>query len=282
MSKTPRAGSKAWEEQLRQDPAYVRETILQLAQEAKGGSKLAIERLLDWLKRYPDMRSLVRSLDDLSIKVERVWIERLSGTDALTKKALEDELAAMKAELLGANSSVTDRMLASTVLVAHLGFQHAALAAAISTDKLEVRSVRARLLSVVGCAEATPGCNQRLGVTDREKGTGHSTSGQAEAIRVRRSRVTRSVRDLAPLVTCCKPELRSDAHTITDVGVGGASRPGTKYPGSLRTRRCVERHRDFDSPHRCFNSNASGSSSKPYALAVLRPSRIIASRSTHR
>jgi len=148
MSKTPRAGSKAWEEQLRQDPAYVRETILQLAQEAKGGSKLAIERLLDWLKRYPDMRSLVRSLDDLSIKVERVWIERLSGTDALTKKALEDELAAMKAELLGANSSVTDRMLASTVLVAHLGFQHAAFAASLSADKPEVRSARARLLSV--------------------------------------------------------------------------------------------------------------------------------------
>ena len=148
MSKTPRVGSKAWEEQLRQDPAYARETIIGLAREAERGDKLAVERLLDWLERYPDMRSLVRSLDDLPSKVERAWIERLSGIDALMKKALEDELAAMKAELLGANSSVTDRILASTVLVAHLDFQHVAFAASLSTDKPEVRSARARLLSI--------------------------------------------------------------------------------------------------------------------------------------
>ena len=148
MSKTPRVGSKAWEEQLRQDPAYARETILQLVREAERGDKLAVDRLLDWLERYPEMRTLVRSLDDLSSKVEQSWIERLSGTNALKKKALENELAAMKAELLGANSSVTDRILASTVLVAHLSFQDAAFAASLPTDKLEVRSARARLLSV--------------------------------------------------------------------------------------------------------------------------------------
>ena len=123
MSRKPRVGSRAWEESLIDDPIYAKNTILSLAKRAEDGNQEAIENLNWWLEKYPEMRSLVRLLDDLVTKVERAWIERLCGTDELSKKALEEELAAMKAELLGPNSSVTDRILASTVLVAHLSFQ---------------------------------------------------------------------------------------------------------------------------------------------------------------
>ena len=40
----------------------------------------------------------------------------------------------------------TDKILASTVIVAHLGYQQAALAAAVPTDMPEVREARERLL----------------------------------------------------------------------------------------------------------------------------------------
>lgn len=93
------------------------------------------------------MKSLVRGLDDLATKVERAWVERLSGTDELSKKAIEDDLAAMKAELLGPAPSVTDKILVASVLVAPLSFQRAALHASLSTDKPEVRAARDRLLT---------------------------------------------------------------------------------------------------------------------------------------
>ncbi len=94
------------------------------------------------------MRSLVRELDGLATKVERAWVQRLCGTNELSKKAIEDDLAAMRAELLGPAPSVTDKILASTVFVSHLGYQRAALAASLPTDRPEVRAAREKLLSV--------------------------------------------------------------------------------------------------------------------------------------
>jgi hypothetical protein len=148
VGRKPKVGSRAWEESLVNSPVYAKNTILDLARRAEGGSKEAVENLALWLEKYPDMRSLVRELDDLATKVERAWVQRLCGTDELSKKAVEDDLAAMKAELLGPAPSVTDKILAGTVLVAHLGFQRAALAASVPTDKPEVRAARERLLSV--------------------------------------------------------------------------------------------------------------------------------------
>ena len=147
MGRKPRVGSRAWEESLVNSPVYARNKILDLAKRAEGGSKEAVENLLLWLERHPGMRSLVRGLDDLATKVERAWVQRMCGTDELSKKAIEDDLAAMRAELLGPAPSVADRILTASVLVAHLSFQRAALAASLPTDKPEVRHARERLLT---------------------------------------------------------------------------------------------------------------------------------------
>jgi hypothetical protein len=130
------------------NPVYVRNTIRELVRRAEQGDKRAVESLYAWLERHPEMRSLVRELDDLSTRVERAWVQRMCGTDELSKKTTEDELAAMKAELLGPAPSVTDKILASAVLVAHLAFQRASLAASQKTDQPEVREARERLLTI--------------------------------------------------------------------------------------------------------------------------------------
>ena len=116
-------------ESLADSPTYAKNTILSLARRAEGGSREAAEALARWLEKYPDMRPLVRELADLATRVERAWVERMCGADELSRKAVEDDLAAMRAEMLGPSPSVTDKILAASVLVAHLSYQRAALAA---------------------------------------------------------------------------------------------------------------------------------------------------------
>lgn len=147
VARKPRVGSRAWEASLVDSPTYAKNTILSLAKRAEGGSTEAVENLTWWLEKYPEMRSLVRELDDLASKVERAWVDRLCGADELSKKAVQDDLAAMKGELLGPAPSVADKVLAGTVLVAHLGFQRAALAASVPTGQPEVMAAREKLLA---------------------------------------------------------------------------------------------------------------------------------------
>lgn len=145
--KQPKEGTTAWEKSLGQNPTYVRNTILSLVERAEHGDRQAVEHLLGWLERHPDMRSLVRGLDDLATKVERCWIDRLCGADELAKKALLDEVAAMKTELLGPTPSALDKILAGTVLVAHLSHQRAAHVATMKADNTGVQEARERRLS---------------------------------------------------------------------------------------------------------------------------------------
>lgn len=148
VSRTPKASSQNWEKTLHTNPEFVRTTIRTLVKRAEQGSKEAVGLLHGWLEQHPDMRSLVSELDDLSTKVERLWTERLSGTDELSKKAIEEELAAMRAQLLGPAPSVTDKILVNTVVVAHLAFQRAACVASHQTDHPELREARERLLTI--------------------------------------------------------------------------------------------------------------------------------------
>ena len=54
------------------------------------------------------------------------------GANALFKRAAADEVAALEGEPLGPAASAADRVLASTVVVAHLAFQRAALFALLA------------------------------------------------------------------------------------------------------------------------------------------------------
>jgi hypothetical protein len=148
MAKSPRLGSKAWEASLPNDPAYAKNTILDLAKRAETGSEQAVENLLGWLAKYPDMRNLIRSLDDLATKAEHAWVMRLSGNNLLSRSALEDELSTMKVELLGPNPSVTDKLLVSSVIVSYLGYQRAALSVAQPTDQEHIRTAREKVLVI--------------------------------------------------------------------------------------------------------------------------------------
>ncbi len=82
--------------------------MLGLARRAEGGSRTAAEHFFEWLELHPEMRSQVRQLDDLAAKVERLWVQRVCGDDILSRRAREDEVAAMRADLLGPDPSVTD------------------------------------------------------------------------------------------------------------------------------------------------------------------------------
>jgi hypothetical protein len=136
------------EKTLFQSREYARATILALAGRAESGDHRAVESLFGWLARYPDMRALVHELDDLASKVERCWVRRVGAPEELlSRKAVEDDLARMKAELLGPRPSVTERVLGATVVVAHLAFQSAALAAAQPAQP-EVRAARERILTL--------------------------------------------------------------------------------------------------------------------------------------
>lgn len=126
---------------------FAKNTILDLAKRAKNGSKDAVERLKQWLVDYPEMRCLVLSLDAIADKSERSWIDRLAGADELFRMAIEKEVSAMKAELLGSNPSVADRVIVSSVIVNYLSHHHAAHAAASSSDPT-VRVSLERVLSI--------------------------------------------------------------------------------------------------------------------------------------
>ena len=139
-------GEEAAEAEQRKDPGYPREQVRYLARLAAGGDRVAVGHLLGWLELHPGLRSLVRDLDDLAARTERAWADRLAPAGGLARKAVEEELAALKADLLGPAPSALDTVLAGTVVVAHLDFQRAAREAARPADQPEVRAAREKLL----------------------------------------------------------------------------------------------------------------------------------------
>ena len=148
MARKPREGSLAWEKTLPHSPTYVLNSVQMLAERAERGDQAAVESLTRWLELHPDMRALVRGLDDLVTRTERAWVDRLCGTDELARKAISDDLAGLKAELLGPNPSPLDKVLAATVVVAHAAYAQAALLAARPADGPAVRAAREKLLTV--------------------------------------------------------------------------------------------------------------------------------------
>ena len=148
MSKKSGSRSPTSEAALFNSMAYVRNTILDLAKRAESGDRHAVDRLFEWLEKYPQMRSLIRQLDDLADRAEQIRMERMFGKDELSKKGMRDHLETIRNELLGSDPSVTDRLMAGTVIIAHLDFQRAAMAAAVVAEQPGVREARERLLSM--------------------------------------------------------------------------------------------------------------------------------------
>lgn len=147
MAKKPRAGSRAWEESLAASPDYARQVVKHLKQHAEQGHQWPNDSILKWLAKFPELKSEFRQLDDLATRAEGAWVRAAAFGDPMAERATRDEVAALKAELLGAAPSVLDEVLASSLVVAHLAHNRAAVVAAQPADHPAVRAARQRVLS---------------------------------------------------------------------------------------------------------------------------------------
>jgi hypothetical protein len=143
-SKTPREGSLAWERSLHESPTYVANTVKDLAQRASRGDAHAAKCLEFWLRQNPEMRSLVPQLDGLRAATEGKWIKFVAGEDLVRERAVREEVERMKAELLGENPSVMDKVLVSNFVVAYLANQRALCTTAQHAESVALVSARGR------------------------------------------------------------------------------------------------------------------------------------------
>jgi hypothetical protein len=121
--------------------------IKHLKYHAEQGHAWAGDSVLRWLEKFPTLKSEFRQLDDLATKAEAAWVRAAAFGDPLAERATRDEVAALKAELLGDAPSVLDKVLASALVVAHLAHNRAAIVAALKADHPAVQAARQRGLS---------------------------------------------------------------------------------------------------------------------------------------
>jgi hypothetical protein len=147
MVKAHRESSPAWEKSLSTNPVYLKNLLKSLTERAGSGDEAAAGDLARLLTDHPDLKSAVRELDDLMTKAEGAWVRAVGGGDQLAERAAQDEVSAMKAELLGPGAGVLEKILVSAVVVSHVSYQHAAAVAALKTDVPAVAAMRDKRLS---------------------------------------------------------------------------------------------------------------------------------------
>jgi hypothetical protein len=121
--------------------------IEEFTKRAKQGYPETAERVLAWLEVYPELRPLVRELDSLAERAEGAWVTAAAVGDPLVEKAVRAEVAAMKRELVPADAGVLERVLATSVVVAHLAHHRAVVQAARPASHPAVAAARERTLS---------------------------------------------------------------------------------------------------------------------------------------
>jgi hypothetical protein len=144
----PKEGSPEWEESLRESPNFVKETVRSLVARATDGEPGAAEQLACWLTEFPEHRPAVAALRTLAEKAEAAWVRAAAFGDALAERAVRDEAAALRAELLPPDAGVLERVLVSALVVAWLAYTHTAMMAAPKADSPAVQAARDRRLSV--------------------------------------------------------------------------------------------------------------------------------------
>ncbi len=147
MAKTraPRVGSRAWEEDIGNSPTFIKNMIADFTKRAARGDADAAESHEHWLSRHPEYRPVVPRMRDLMEKVEGIWIRTVSGTDKAAEQGTTDEVAKVKAELLGSvegGVGILEELLASSIAVNFLVQQHAAARLADKTEHLALGTYR--------------------------------------------------------------------------------------------------------------------------------------------
>jgi len=124
-----------------------REMVKLLTVRANEGHPEAVASVQKWLEAFPELKPECRALDELADKAVAAWAASVGFGDKLAEQAARDEAAKLKRELTGDNASLLDRVLASTVVVAHLAHTRAAVMAAQKADHPGIREARERVLS---------------------------------------------------------------------------------------------------------------------------------------
>jgi hypothetical protein len=147
-----------------------REMVKLLTVRANQGHPEAVGSIERWLEAFPELKPECRALDELADKAVAAWAASVGFGDKLAEEAARDEAAKLKQELTGDSSSLLDRVLASTVVVAHLAHTRAAVMAAQKADHLGVREARERVLSAAQRRLAAAVKAHRLLARRKEKG----------------------------------------------------------------------------------------------------------------
>lgn len=127
--------------------ASAREMVKLLTVRANEGHPEAVGSIEKWLEVFPELKPECRALDELAEKAVAAWAVSVGFGDKLAEQAARDEAAKLKQELTGDNASLIDRVLASTVVIAHLAHTRAAIMAAQKADHPGIREARERVLS---------------------------------------------------------------------------------------------------------------------------------------
>ena len=125
-----------------------REMIKLLTIHLRQGHPEALERIEKWIEAFPELKTECRALDDLVTKAIAAWVHAAGLGDPLSEVAARKDAATLFDDLVGqGETSALDRILASTVVVAHLAHARAAIVAAQKTDHPGIRLAREKILS---------------------------------------------------------------------------------------------------------------------------------------
>lgn len=146
------------------------EMVKLLTVRANEGHPEAVGSIEKWLEAFPELKPECRALDELAEKAVAAWAASVGFGDKLAEQAARDEASKLKQELTGHSSSLLDRVLASTVVVAHLAHTRAAVMAAQKADHLGIREARERVLSAAQKRLTAAVKTHRLLTHKKEKG----------------------------------------------------------------------------------------------------------------
>jgi len=93
--------------------------LVEILRNSAQGGKNAVESLNGWLKKFPELQSLVTQHFDLCTRTEGVWIARLATGSLIAKEAIKQEIENLKREAAGKAPTGLERILVSTVAVTY-------------------------------------------------------------------------------------------------------------------------------------------------------------------
>lgn len=145
-AKEPEVGSDAWLAREQEKPGFALAEMKNLCNMMAQGSASAAGMLERWMKKFPEVaRELAHDrLGDLCANAEAAWVKVLVGDNPLYQMGLRDQIAAMKAELSGDHPSILEKVLVSSVIVAHLANHRAVMSAAQPAQQQAVAAFRDR------------------------------------------------------------------------------------------------------------------------------------------